>query len=250
MTTVTKPTASRAPSEFVDPKDDKRRRRNEDTKTGSESPKMIMLPQKKRVLPAASSSGTSSPAKKSQKLSNSQDESAADETLIRETEAALKSLSGSWMGHRGPTYKEQSPTFENLFAENKPAVKMSPTSSTTSSNDTSSCSLKDVITLRDQHEELDKGGDRKGKPLKIKQENIGDSSRSDDECGSQFKIKGKVCVKTEQAQYESHDFNELVDDSSNELEIDMSETSVERNEMMCDEKSDSKKHEVDVKCAR
>jgi hypothetical protein len=136
----------------------------------------VLLPQKKRVLPSGSCSnaGTSpvrSPARKSAKAitSSSTTSSASatedavdDETLIRETEAALKSLSGSWPGSRGSFYNRgitehedrfESPTFENLFEEKKANNKMSPSSSSSSSSgcsESSSCSLKDVITLRGQ----------------------------------------------------------------------------------------------------
>lgn len=213
--------------------EEKRRKKLEETKSDLDPAKLIVLPQKKRVLPNQSGG---SPARKNQKTSgvttSQQDETAADENLIRETEAALKSLSGSWSGHRGTTYKEESPPFENLFAEKKPCTKLSPSSSSGSSTD-NSCSLKDVITLRDQHDETDKDS----KPIKIKQEII--DPKPDDCC--QYK-KSKV-VKTEPAQYEPPDFNELVDDSSNELEIDMSEAASDKTET--DEKSDRKKDEED-----
>jgi hypothetical protein len=130
----------------------------------------VVLPQKKRALPATSCSGTSpvrSPARKSAKAvapSNTAatDEAVDDETLIRETEAALKSLSGSWPGPRSSFYNRgiteheerfESPNFENLFEEKKVNNKMSPSSSSSSSSgcsESSSCSLKDVITLRGQ----------------------------------------------------------------------------------------------------
>ena len=136
----------------------------------------VVLPQKKRALPPSSSgnAGTSpvrSPARKSAKAvacstttnnAAGADEAVDDETLIRETEAALKSLSGSWPGPRSSFYNRgitehedrfESPTFENLFEEKKVNNKMSPSSSSSSSSgcsESSSCSLKDVITLRGQ----------------------------------------------------------------------------------------------------
>ena len=135
----------------------------------------VVLPQKKRALPPSSSgnAGTSpvrSPARKSAKAvtpstttnTAAADEAVDDETLIRETEAALKSLSGSWPGPRSSFYNRgitehedrfESPTFENLFEEKKVNNKMSPSSSSSSSSgcsESSSCSLKDVITLRGQ----------------------------------------------------------------------------------------------------
>ncbi|PSN54603.1 hypothetical protein C0J52_07400 [Blattella germanica] len=138
----------------------------------TQKPSTVVLPQKKRALPSTSagSAGTSpvrSPARKTAKAAASSsatttDEPVDDETLIRETEAALKSLSGSWPGPRGSFYNRgitehedrfESPTFENLFEEKKVNNKMSPSSSSSSSSgcsESSSCSLKDVITLRGQ----------------------------------------------------------------------------------------------------
>ncbi|XP_017770794.1 PREDICTED: myelin transcription factor 1 isoform X2 [Nicrophorus vespilloides] len=179
---------------YIELKDDKRRKKVEESQ--------LMLPQKKRVLPVGTLSSPS--AKKSLKL----DENVADENLIRETEAALKTLSGSWPGSRAYNKQEENPAFENLFDEKKASVKYSPTSSTTSSND-NTCSLKDIITLRDPQVEDEMGLKR----IKIKQEGDDDS-----DCDSS---KSKQRIKD---QYEPPDFNELVDDSSNELEIDMSES--------------------------
>lgn len=181
------------------------KRRKKSTDEQLPTPKPLVLPQKKRVLPPNPSS---SPVKKSQRLSassSSVEENAADETLIRETEAALKNL-GSWPGTRGSycTQNEESPAFENLFDEKKSAVKMSPSSASNSSTD-NPCSLKDVITLRED----EKSDTSKSKVITIKQEIIEDC-----------KEKGKSL-------YRSPDFN---DDSSNELEIDMSEVASEKNE--------------------
>ncbi|XP_044271202.1 myelin transcription factor 1 isoform X3 [Tribolium madens] len=191
--------------------DEKKRRKPEDV----EPPKSLILPQKKRVLPASS---TTSPLKKCQKLlpNTTSDESAADETLIRETEAALKNLSGSWPGPRGSSYQkkqDESPAFENLFDEKK-SVKLSPSSSSNGSNDV--CSLKDVITLREPHEEEELKGRTR---IKLEDE-------------------GKIKIKHETSQYEPPDFNELVDDSSNELEIDMSESASENNDNKKEKKVD------------
>ncbi|KAK9878118.1 hypothetical protein WA026_021135 [Henosepilachna vigintioctopunctata] len=141
------------------------------------------------------------------------DESIADENLIRETEAALKNLSGSWPGPRGSSYskKQEEPAFENLFDENKANLKMSPSSSSNSSTDNASSSLKDVITLRDQHDEDEKSSDK----------NIRGRLKIDDVATCKTKPDGSL--------YKPPDFNELVDDSSNELEIDMSEAASEKN---------------------
>lgn len=226
-------------------KDDKRRKKpSEDLKRESESPKQILLPQKKRVLPPTA---CGSPAKKSQKLALPQEENAAEETLIRETEAALKSLSGSWPGPRGASYnrQEESPPFENLFDEKK-AVKLSPSSTSSSSTD-NNCSLKDVITLRDQHEDLEREEQFKMKCIKIKQENEADYLPKPEDENMQTKTK-KMYVRcnAEPSRYDPPDFNELVDDSSNELEIDMSEAASDRNDSGDDKlENKSKRKESD-----
>uniref|UniRef100_A0A1I8PXK6 Myelin transcription factor 1-like protein n=1 Tax=Stomoxys calcitrans TaxID=35570 RepID=A0A1I8PXK6_STOCA len=72
----------------------------------------LSLPQKKRAL----NTGTMD------QLGKSPNEDQDDETLIRETQAALKSLSGSWPEARNNPYRlpeqdEQPPAFQNLFEE-------------------------------------------------------------------------------------------------------------------------------------
>lgn len=181
--------------------EEKRRKKSEETKS-------LLLPQKKRVIPL---SNTSSPIKKNPKLSS--EEGAPEETLIRETEAALKNLSGSWPGPRGgyTTQQEDAPAFENLFDEKKANVKMSPISTSNSSSD-NTCSLKDVITLREQHEHEESSDEK----------STGNTKN--------IKVEDMKLSRTPKSLYQSPDFNELVDDSSNELEIDMSEAASENNE--------------------
>lgn len=195
--------------------DDKRRKKSEESKP-------LLLPQKKRVLPH---SNTSSPIKKSPKLTS--EEGAPEETLIRETEAALKNLSGSWPGHRGGYHQEDAPAFENLFDEKKSGIKMSPISTSNSSSD-NACSLKDVITLREQHEHDESSDEKTINPRSKLVPRSGD---------------GKL-NKSPKSHYQSPDFNELVDDSSNELEIDMSEAAAEKNESI---KIDQEKKKEDPK---
>ncbi|XP_055681980.1 myelin transcription factor 1 isoform X2 [Lutzomyia longipalpis] len=134
---------------------------------------------------------------------NSEDQD--DETLIRETQAALKSLSGSWPDSQRNPYRmneqdENPPAFQNLFEENHQDHKLSPTTPLPSANHIESHggNLKDVITLRDKKSEQMQTARR----------------RANREEGD-----GKVRDKY----YPSPDFNELVDDSSNDLEIDISE---------------------------
>lgn len=193
----------------------------------------LVLPQKKRVLPPASTAN--SPAKKNLKSASPQEEIAANETLIRETEAALKNLSGSWP--RGSNYskQEESPAFENLFEEKKANAKFSPSSVSNSSSD-NACSLKDVITLRDQHDDEDKGKAR-SKTLRIKQEVTDDH---------ELESKAKSKQSGPAQHYDPPDFNELVDDSSNELEIDMSEGADkdESDEPKSGKRKSSEDHEV------
>lgn len=227
----------------------KRRRksvRDDDVRKPMESEssvaKSAMSLPKKRVF-AVGNSG--SPARKTNKNSEEPED---DETLIRETEAALKSLSGSWPGPSGSLYQRGNSdddryesNFENLFEEKKDSTKMSPSpvsTSSTASNE-AGCSLKDVITFRGQQ---DRGGrcfqqsrlqDHGGKiqqqhqsglvhdPSKIGRSlaNSRLSSRDRNDRGD----SGQLRQSDKYSRYDPPDFNELVDDSSNELEIDMSD---------------------------
>lgn len=235
----------------------KRRRksvRDDDLRKGvdSESSKNISLPQKKRVF---TSGNAGSPARKSSK---NYEETEDDETLIRETEAALKSLSGSWPGPRGSLYQRGNSdedryesNFENLFEEKKDNPKLSPSSistSSTTSNETG-CSLKDVISLR--------GQDRSGRalqqikqfeltkqyPIKYKKdldnpinlENTAIHCGQNQNEGFKRSANGRPAKSDrgndKYSRYEPPDFNELVDDSSNELEIDMSDPAADKEEL-------------------
>lgn len=233
-------------------------KRRKKSTNDDEPPKQIVLPQKKRVLPPSATmpSRAASPIKKKQlSQAATADEQVDDETLIRETEAALKSLSGSWPGPRGSAYPRgipdhnESPTFENLFEEKKANPKLSPTPSASSSGDSTSCSLKDVITLRDPHSEekptastsnpkFSSSSTSQSTKQGIKnvtgKNEIENLMKIETECVTiQSGIKGRPKDKNSgklegTTQYEPPDFNELVDDSSNELEIDMSDPCVDR----------------------
>ncbi|KAK9512969.1 hypothetical protein O3M35_001268 [Rhynocoris fuscipes] len=189
------------------------------------------LPQKKRALIAVSPSR--SPAKKTAKLNQNVAEEQDDETLIRETEAALKSLSGSWPA-RENIYREQddSPAFENLFEEKKKSL----------SGSDGGCCLKDVITLRGpQEEESHQDEEPKLEEKKAKEGNeLENLLKIENECASLQSQVGKV--KQEKFSRYEPDFNELVDDSSNELEIDMSDPGQED-----DEKKEANKKKKDDK---
>lgn len=217
-----------------------------------------LLPQKKRVLNCTKAKVV--------------DAEPDDETLIRETEAALKSLWGSWPTPRGGLYSpheryDTEPGFENLFDEKK--SKPNP--------GTDGCSLKDVITLR-QADAKTKSVEPvmvSSKFIKLKSRettppppntppptpaststsvattptnNYPDSNELENllkiekECASIQSQIGRGPpdkVKEEkdrpplnQTYTQSHsryepDFNELADDSSNDLEIDMSESEKE-----------------------
>ncbi|XP_054289625.1 uncharacterized protein LOC129004934 isoform X1 [Macrosteles quadrilineatus] len=251
---------------IVDETTVKRRRKsakNNDQNDDDHDTKPVLLPQKKRAF--VSSSPSQSPAKKSSKSNNNSGEGNVDnETLIRETEADLKSLSGSWPGPRLAFYNRgiadaEEPGFENLFDEKKNNI-ANGTSSTSSSNngDNSSCSLKDVITLREQDAKATKNdvhstngppgksehvkssqsnktptnSQREGKelPKTVQERNYLESLiKIENECDSiqsQAKTKPKNDDSKSNDRYSNGqryepDFNELVDDSSNDLEIDM-----------------------------
>lgn len=240
----------------------KRRRksvRDDQKSVGSldgDASKSISLPQKKRVFPSANSG---SPARKASK--NNSEEPEDDETLIRETEAALKSLSGSWVpGPRDSFYQRGNSdedryesNFENLFEEKKDGSKMSPSSmsqSSTTSNETG-CSLKDVITLRGQQDRTARFQQQKQLMDSYKMHNGGKARKDDSESqclegqspnsvakrlGINRSVYKDRSVDNQGRQgdkysrYEPPDFNELVDESSNELEIDMSDSTADRNE--------------------
>lgn len=204
--------------------------------------KNITLPQKKRAFAQTNSdSAVRKPGKNS-------DEPEDDETLIRETEAALKSLSGSWPGSRGSMYNRTNSeedryesNFENLFEEKKDNPKLSPSSistSSTTSNDTG-CSLKDVITLRGQQDRRNSTLNNKHPLTKNRKDNNYENLEND--CSNHLNLDkhrataGRTKVRPQEdprneryARYQQPDFNELVDESSNELEIDMSEPATDK----------------------
>ena len=247
----------------------------------NDSSKNIPLPQKKRAF-AAGNSG--SPARKSSKHSEEPED---DETLIRETEAALKSLSGSWPGPRGSLYQrgntdedKYESNFENLFEEKKDNPKLSPSSmstSSTTSND-AGCSLKDVISFRGQQDRSNRSQQQQLKqqdvtkqqqqhPGKVKKD-LDNLLKTENECGivqnqvnnvtepgkirpvpvRSLSNKDRNMIGThvdaqgrqtdKYSRYDPPDFNELVDDSSNELEIDMSDPTAEKDESDRDKMND------------
>lgn len=244
--------------------------------------KNIPLPQKKRAF-ASGNSG--SPARKSSKHCEEPED---DETLIRETEAALKSLSGSWPGPRGSLYQRGNSdedryesNFENLFEEKKENPKLSPSSVSTSSNTSNDtgCSLKDVITFRGQQDRSGKmqqqnrqDSKQQQHPIKTKKD-LDNLLKIENECANiQSQVSNvnqnelpkirPVSVRSlsskdrndrnmvsthidsqgrqsdKYSRYDPPDFNELVDDSSNELEIDMSDPMADKDESDRDRSND------------
>lgn len=154
----------------------------------------LFMPQKKRVL--------GPPPNVRRQNSDDQD----DETLIRETQAALKNLSGNWPGGSlyKPTDQDENPTFQNLFEEkNNGGRKMSPTISTTTANDLEG-QYKDEYVFKDFN----------GK-CRSDLKNLQKFRRDKDEFAPRYKDKHIM------SNYQSHDFTELVDDCSSELHMEM-----------------------------
>lgn len=146
-------------------------------------------------------------AKKQAKASG--DEAVDDETLIRETEAALKSLSGGWPGPRHSFYRTahdddnryESPAFVNLFDEKKIGAgsighPLQPAAAKVDEN-------KNTCESRPSPQQLTAAA-------VVQRELVGEHNG-----------RRPAADKYAPSKYEP-DFNELVDDSSDELEIDMS----------------------------
>lgn len=136
-----------------------------------------------------------------------------DETLIRETQAALKTLSGSWSrdqisNHSGDE-NDDANGFENLFND-KRSDKMLPSSPSQSSESASQQSFSARTMHQTDEHHTNGASDDDEKTRK--------SQRSDREKSSEEYDKHKYSNH-----YDAPNFDELVDSSSNELEIDMSE---------------------------
>ncbi|XP_049867012.1 myelin transcription factor 1-like protein [Pectinophora gossypiella] len=136
-----------------------------------------------------------------------------DETLIRETQAALKTLSGSWSRERTSNHSgddnDDANGFENLF-DDKRSDKMLP-SSPSPSSESADASQKSYST-RHQGDEHALNG-------------LSDSEDRDKK--QQKSDRGRNSDEYDKHKYSNHydapNFDELVDSSSNELEIDMSD---------------------------
>lgn len=231
-------------------RDDHKSSTTADSNANTDANKNISLPQKKRVFPSSQQS-SSSPARKTGK--NNSEEPEDDETLIRETEAALKSLSGSWVPgpnrssfyQRGNSDEDRyESNFENLFEEKKDGSKMSPSSmsqSSTASNETG-CSLKDVVTLRGQQERKFNQSQKSSVDL-YKQYNGGKARKEEHDVNSMINQDDRrhsrlSAYKNDRARYGGQP--EFADESSNELEIDMSEPAAgDRNQDLADKTRNS-----------
>lgn len=118
-----------------------------------------------------------------------------DETLIRETQAALKSLSGGWSNATHYKVNEPEPAFQNLFEETKPP------------------DGKIIITKPEYASPLYKNDNNsyyKDPTLK----------------SSQPRVKEERRHTKMISQYPTHDFTELVEDSMNDMDQPKQDTNV------------------------
>lgn len=136
-----------------------------------------------------------------------------DETLIQETQAALKTLSGSCSRDQSSTHSgdenDDANGFENLF-EDKRSDKMLP-SSPSQSSESADASQKSY-SLHRQIEEHNTNGANDTDDRKQLQRS--ERERSNDDYDRHNKYSSN---------YDAPNFDEFVDSSSNELEIDMSD---------------------------
>lgn len=175
--------------------------------------KQSYYPQAKRVALGPSPIG-----RQTIHISRQNSDDQDDETLIRETQAALKSLSGSWSDSRGSLYKindqEENPAFQNLFDTQNSHMnsinnnnnenylhKMSPTVTTTTNQ-----SPHDLMSAN-----------YPAAKIKSEMRSVQKYRRDKDEYAMKFRPDAMKYY----SQYPSHDFTELVDDTSNDLQIDM-----------------------------
>lgn len=205
-----------------DTENNKRKKRPNRDDENYKHEEKLFLPQKKRVLglPPPNNPINTNRLQHNGRQNSSEDQD--DETLIRETQAALKSLSGSWAG--GSLYKindqDENPTFQNLFEEKGGGRKMSPTISTTSVPQDNQGLMSDV-QYKDEYAFKDFNGKCRNDMKSLHK------FRRDEFLAQQQRYKDKQLISS---QYQSHDFTELVDDSSNELHhIDISGTNKDEN---------------------
>lgn len=154
-----------------------------------------------------------------------------DESLIRKTQAALKTLSGSWPRDQSPAHSgdenEDANGFENLF-DDKRSEKMLP-SSPSPSSESADASQKSFPTHHQVDDQINGGSEN--------EESTRKSHRSDRERSYEDSKHAKYSNN-----YDAPSFDELVDSSSNELEIDMSD----RNDDKYDDERDSKQRRKEI----
>ncbi|CAB3251801.1 unnamed protein product [Arctia plantaginis] len=130
-----------------------------------------------------------------------------DETLIRETQAALKTLSGNWTRepttHSGDEHDERN-GFENVFEENR-SEKMLQSSPSPSSD--SAASHKSYTTRHHDDHNMNGSTEIDAKRIRSERERISDYDKH----------------SRHSNQYDTPNFDELIDSSSNDLEIDISD---------------------------
>lgn len=206
----------------------KRRKRSFRDEESRKSDEKLYYPQKKRNF--APLSNNRSHIGHNRQCSEDQD----DETLIRETQAALKSLSGSWPEDRSLTYKinetDENPSFQNLFEEkNGNGRKMSPTISTT----TTAAAAAAAVVFSNQN--ANDAGEVYRDGYSFREYN-GKFKPTVQKCMQQSKYR---CIESNKNMYQSHDFNELVDDSSNEPPLDISTPNAMSNNSNHNQKDDA-----------
>lgn len=165
-----------------------------------------------------------------------------DEKLIRETHAALKNLSGSWLREQNSTYSDENEDangFENLF-DDKRSDRMLPSSPSQSSSESADGASQRSFNAHQQNDEhstngiSDNEGILKGRTSKIDKDISGDEYSS---TKSHTKYSNR---------YDAPNFDELVDSSSNELEIDMSDRNDDKYDDVHDSKQRRKSETVSV----
>lgn len=134
-----------------------------------------------------------------------------DETLIQETQAALKTLSSNWTRNPSlsPHSTDENDGFENLFNDQR-SDKMLPSSPSQSSESADTSQRSYSYRSRQAEEPISNGNHG----LQVDNEDRNESDRAKSE---------EYEEHTKYSSYDGANFNELGDSSSNELEIDMSD---------------------------
>lgn len=160
-----------------------------------------------------------------------------DETLIRETQAALKTLSGSWPQDRTSNHSgdenDDANGFENLF-DDKRSDKMLP-SSPSQSSESADASQKSYSMRHQTDEQITNGISDTEEQTRKAQRSVREKSSEDYDRHPKYNNH-----------YDAPNFDELGDSSSNELEIDMSDRNDDKYEDDRDTKQKRKSEMVSV----